>query len=156
MGQLFTTAKYDKAVLEAAVGHSTVGSDGPAWNSILMLFSSTPAGGKDVTVADLTECVYSGYARSAALTFSAPVREADGSYSLITPSKQFLATAATPFVGDTIRGVALLDTATPPNVLAYGLLDTPVPITVPDNGFTAQLVLNHGQINALSIVEETL
>lgn len=153
MAQLITTGVLDALVAEAAVGHSTVAVDGPAYHSALVLFTNHTTITKDTKLSDLTECVFSGYARGSAIVFKAPIREADGSYSVCSPSTQFQAATASPFVGQTAVGVGLIDGSTPPNLLAAGLLDEPLDFETVGNGSNIAIKLNYGGTQVESSID---
>jgi hypothetical protein len=142
-----STSVCDKLCATLLAYHGSTPPSAPLDGAKIMLFSNSVAFHKALQESDLTECVFSGYAESAAITFNAPVQEQDGTYSVSSPSKQMQATTATPFVGDTIVGVALIDGATPPNLLYVGTLDTPLTITAADQGLDVIVTVNQGGLS---------
>lgn len=147
MSQMQSTGACDKLALLLLAHHGLTPPSPPYDGAKIMLYSSAVLPRKDLAIADLTECVFSGYAQGAAITFNAPVKEADGSYSVSCPSQQFQATTATPFVPDTVSGVALIDGATPPNLLFYANLDVPVAIDSADKGLDVIATVNQGSLS---------
>src|SRR4051794_3903615 len=94
MSQMQSTGACDKLAITLLISAAVTPPDPPLKGAKLMLYSSTVVPRKDLTIDDLTECVFSGYARSAGVVWNAPVKESDGTYSASSPSKQFQATSA--------------------------------------------------------------
>lgn len=152
MSKMYSSSFCDKAVLDLVAYHGATPPTPPIDGCKMRLFSNSVIPSKGLKVADLTTCVFSGYADSAVLTFNPSVLEDDDSYSKSAQSLLFQATAATPFVGDQIAGVAIIDGATPPNLLYVGVLDTPVQITAADQGLDVVFSINQGGLTAQSEV----
>jgi len=156
MSQLFTTGFHDQAVAAAAIAHSAGASSGPLYQAKMLLFTNHITPTKGTALADLTECTFSGYAESAAIVVPPPVRNPDGSYDVIVPSQVFQAATATPFVGETALGAALIDSSTPPNLLACGVFDNPVDLSVVGNGVAVTMNLNYGGPQENSSIETSV
>lgn len=144
MNQAYTSGYFDQQMLAAAVLAAEDGFDGALSGAKFALASNDPAPSKDLVWADFTECVFTGYAKSSAITWAAQVTEQDGSKSLISPTKQFVATTADPQVPDTVRAVLLIDASTPPKVLAYSILEDPITLDATGEGFAAAITINQG------------
>lgn len=143
MGQLVTTDALDKLVAEAAIGHSTVGVDGPLYQPSIGLFTNNPSLVKTTKDEDLVDPVYSGYAGHDTISWQGPIREDDGSYTIITESQLFQSASADPYVPDTVAGVKITDGDDPAVLLAFGELDEPYVFDVPDRGITVQVAINY-------------
>lgn len=142
---LYQTTHLNNLLAQAAVKHLTSGGfDGPLYGALVALFKTAVTPSPDVTWADLTEADFSGYAKSAALAWSGPLLESDGSYSDISDLKNFVATTATPFVSNAVYGVAIVDTSTPPKLLLFVPFASPVAITAPDQGIALAVRWNSG------------
>lgn len=147
MSQAQSTGVCDKLALTLLISTAMTPPDPTLKGAKVMLFSAGVTPRKDLTTADLAECVFSGYAQSSAIVWNAPIKEEDGSYSVSSPSKQFIATSASPFVPDTVAGVAVIDAATPANLLYLAILDEPVTIDSADKGLDVIVTVNQGGLS---------
>lgn len=133
---LVKTSYYDAQVLSVLAEHlGSGGFSGPLYNRSMMLIAANFAPSPSTSFANLTEATYSGYARQTGVAWGVPILQGDGSYQILSALQTFIAGAASNFVGNVIYGWALVDTATPPNVLMSEVFTTPIPFAQPNDGF---------------------
>ncbi len=80
----------------------------------------------DTVRADVTEAAYTGYARQAVGTWSAPYDTQDGKVQVDAPALLFQPSDAA--VPENITGVCYFDASTNGNLVATDPLDTPYPL----------------------------
>lgn len=118
---------------------------------ILALFEDENPIPPNAVLADLTECAYTGYARSTAVTFATPHLLPDGSVVMQAIPKEFKPTGSA--ASATARQVALLD-AGGTDILASYTLPEPIefnddqdshligfPLTLPQDDGTLEQVI---------------
>src|SRR6185437_8809383 len=122
--QLTYTAALLADVLKQDYDPTVVGP-GKLSGAKLALFSNNVTPQPSSVWADLTECVYSGYAESAVVVWGPPVNEVDGTVTTLSPSHLFQKTGGV--TGDQAVGVAITDGVASPNqgLLALGKFDAP-------------------------------
>lgn len=100
---------------------------------VMMLFQNNVDMNLPLTMADLVECDYSGYARSAALAWVDPYIDRDtAQYALSAPSGQFRTTDVTPFVGNSVYGFALVKPGAPDELVMVHKFSEELGMTLPD------------------------
>lgn len=145
---LVTTTYFDQLVMTLLPHDGTSEPLGPLNGAKLALISANITATPDTAWADLTEADFSGYAQSAAVVWGSGIIEGDGSVSLIGGSVQFTVGTATPVVGNTIFGAALIDGSTPPKLLGLEIFPEPIPMTSTGDGFVYVPKMNYGIANA--------
>lgn len=80
------------------------------WNGAkVLLFKNNVSPGPNTVLGDLTECDFTGYAVSAAVTWGTPGWQPDGTAIVVGDLKTFTV-GATPTILNTVYGWALVDT----------------------------------------------
>jgi len=103
------------------------------------LFTSWPGANAELTLADLTEADYTGYARQS-ITWTTPYEGSDETANMISGAHVFRPTdSATP---NTVIGAFIVDDDT--NLVAFGGFDTTIPMQSDQDQATllAQIVLD--------------
>jgi len=106
-----------------------------------------------IPFAQMTEATYSGYSRATGVTWGTPILQGDGTFSTISALETFIAGSASNFVSNVIYGYALIDGASPPNVILAEMFATPIPIAQPSDGFGMAIVVNQGANNGASTAQ---
>lgn len=137
---------YTKALLADIIKQETdptVVGPGKLSGAKLALFSNSVTPSPKRVFADLTECVYSGYAESAVIVWGPAVNEVDGTVTSIAPSHLFQMTGGV--TGDTAAGIAITDGVASPNqgLLALGLFDSPFVFVNSGDGFSVIVAYNN-------------
>lgn len=136
---------YTNALLSDFLNQETnpaVVGPGKLSGAKLALFSNVVTASPERVFADLTECVYSGYAESAVIVWGPPVNEVDFTVTTLAPSHLFQMTGGV--MGDQAVGIAVTDGVASPNqgLLALGLLDTAFVFAKSGDGFAVILGVN--------------
>jgi hypothetical protein len=136
------TTEAFKAALVQLYGSSSsplyIGSPHPP---VIGLYSNVYTPNVQTVLADLTECVFTGYSRQAVTAWGTPVVDSDGSWqSWATNLASFVASSATPT--DQIAGVFLFDQSLA--VFAAAPLPSPIPINLIGDGVVIALGLQVG------------
>jgi hypothetical protein len=148
---IVTSTYFDNLVQSVLTEHiSSGGFTGPLNGLTLVLFTNQMQINKNTTFAQLVEATFSGYARAVALTWGAPIRQGDGTATVLSQLITFVAQAASNFVANTIWGWALIDTASSPNFIMGELFAQPVAIAAPGNGFGLSIEWNLTPVNVNS------
>src|SRR6516164_9193450 len=114
---LIPVTKLLQELLVCATQASSGAVAGPFESCYLLLFSGQPTLTADTLITDLTEAVYTGYARQAIGTLGAPYISSDGSAAQDSGVLQFQPTSS-PTQTDYITGWALVSASTAGNLLA--------------------------------------
>lgn len=147
MAQLIRTTYLDGLIAALIIDPGETPPDPPLKTTKQALFTNNPPIGPGTVWGDLTEAAYSGYAKSATIVWTAAINEADGSVTNMSPGHLFKLASADPLVTETITGVALVDTSTPPKLLALAVFDEPIPLANVGDGFLSILQLNTGALS---------
>lgn len=126
------------------------GFTGPLYGCTLYLFNNNIVLNNGITLAALSEAVFSGYARKANVVFSAPILQGDGSYSMVSNLYTWIATAGSPFTPDVVQGWALITAGSNPQLLMAEVFAAPQPINLPNAGFGLTIQFNYGPNNPRS------
>lgn len=132
----------------AAIGSG--GYNGPLTGAKLFLFSNPIVLTKRLTLADLTEAVYSGYARQGPVTWGTQIEQADGSVTILSDLHTFVAVAASGFTSGQVAGWALISNDATPVLLMAEVLGTPFQFVNPGDGFGLVVQFNLNPSNPLS------
>jgi len=145
------TSYFDSLVAAILAEHlGSGGFSGPLYNLNLALLSAGIQLAPDTPWGQLTEANYSGYARAPGVTWGVPILQGDGTYSILSALETFVASAQSAFEGNIVYGYALIDGANPPNIALFEMLDQPIPIQAPGDGFGIVLAVNFGANNGNS------
>lgn len=148
---IVTTAYFDQLVQSVLTEKiSSGGFTGPLNGLTLILFTNQTAINKNSTFAQLTEATFSGYNRALAVTWGSPIRQGDGTFTVLSQLVTFVALAASNFVTNNIWGWALIDTSASPNLLMAELFGAPIAIAAPGNGFGLSIEWNLTPVNVNS------
>ena len=93
-----------------------------------------------LTLADLTEADFSGYAAKSITAVGTPILNANAGADIPIPSQEFTVTTATPQVGNDIYGWWLEDGSS--NLLALAVFDSPVPMQFVGQGLVLLSLMN--------------
>jgi hypothetical protein len=148
---IYTTSYFDQlvqSVLPENIGSG--GFSGPLYARNIALFNTQVQPSKQQTFAQLTECLFTGYARKAAVAFGAPILQNDFSYTILSALMTFTGTASSAFVPDNVWGWAMIDGSAVPNLLMMELFAAPIPIAQAGDGFGLVIEWNAFQLNPSS------
>ncbi len=153
MSRLTKTRAYWLDLLENAINPGT---------AVLTKLSAAKIGagltlvtpGPNTVIGDLGEATFIGYAESATVVWGAPVNEADGTVTSISPSHLFRCT--TGGTVQTVQNVFVTDGVVSPNqgILAVATVSPGIDIAVIGDGFSVVISWNEGvaSINSQSTV----
>jgi hypothetical protein len=132
---LVPTDFFLNAILAASV-NSVTGGDfaGPLYHAYVVLIKETFTPSHSLTLADVVEAEFTGYARVEILTWTAIHTDANGQPSIDSVTSVFFQPTDPITVADVIVGWGLVDAATDGNLLATEKFDTPVPMQTSLNG----------------------
>jgi len=126
--------------------------DGTLTGAKVALFTNEPVLSPDTVWGDLEEATFTGYSRSAAITWADAILSSQTNLPVIYgDAKTFLCTDDAP--AETVYGYAIVSGATPPVLLASALLETPEAmqdghglIIVPRVGFNSVAEIPDGAV----------
>ncbi len=149
---LIPTRAFWSAMLAALFQHVVAGNySGPLYGAYVMLFTNTPQLSPDSVLADLTETVYTGYARQAVGAVQAAYIGASGNPTQNAPLLQFQPTGTA--VGEVIMGVALVSAAINGTLLAAEMLPDPLPMRKTTDNITVLVQLELDATNGIGTAE---
>jgi hypothetical protein len=115
-----TMNSFNKAALQ-----NMTGTGGVLATCSVALFTSSVAPGPDTVLADLQEATFGGYARSSAISWTAPYSQPDGSWAVSGDTKKFQMTTIGTSETISMYGV-LSGTGTATALQTCEVIDNPV------------------------------
>jgi len=101
------------------------GYNGPLDGATILLFKNNYLPTKDTVLADLTECTFTGYSRSSAVTWATPQMSSETGVPVIYGDQKSFICTATPDPAQSVYGWAIILEGTPDLLVGAELLETP-------------------------------
>lgn len=136
MAQPQTVPQLERRAILAALIDTGAPLDGAKLKAFQNPITPTPA----IVLGDLTECNFTGYSASAAVTWGTVLNNPDGTVSAPGGGIEFAASGSA--VSNTVYGVYLVDGAGT-TLLAVWLLPQPIGIAIAGDGFVWPLAFTY-------------